>query len=468
MGPPTGTGPTPRILTPAPPRRLPFFHAVTVPFASLSIHTFVDKIGAYCGFASIIGLAILILLFFSHARETANLRSRLAEAQERINALEGRLAQFLRMQARRGAAQPPMPAQPPVAPVTAARQPMGTAVTSVRRPAAAEGAPPVPRYAGAGVAAPALASATSLISAPGMVGRSAAATKAGRTTPAVAAAASEDTVLVPAGAATAAATAAPAGGGNGRARAAATPPPTRTRPATAPPRGAPAGRNAAAARNAAARAQGRPDGQAAAPGGRGRGQAPPSLQQPPPNRSVRRRVLSALAGLVVVAGVVVALLVVTNNGGTTNSNVHHPGAKTNAKHQGDKSKKHAPAVKPSKVTVAVLNGTAVSNLAEDVSQHLGQQGYQQGPITNAAVQTQSHTIVAYLDNNIREADAVAKSLGLPASSVQKADQTTIQSCETPVTGVTTGSTTPGSTSCEANVIVTVGSDKASLASTTSS
>lgn len=452
---------------------------MTVPFASLSIHTFVDKIGAYCGFASIIGLAILILLFFSQARETANLRGRLAEAQERINALEGRLVQLMRMPAQRGAgapAPPPVPAQPPVAPLAATRQPMGTAAASVRRPApgvAADGAPA--RYAGAGMGAPALASATSLILTPGALRRAQAGGKAVRATPAATAAASEDTVLVPAGAATAAATAAaavPVGGGNGRARtAAAAPPPTRTRPAATPPRGAPGGRNAAAARNATARTQGRPDAQSGAPGGRGRGrgQAPPSLQEPPPNHSARRRVLSALAGLVVVAGVVVALLVVTNNGGTTNSKVNHPGAKTSANTHGSNGKNHTapPAVKPSDVTVAVLNGTAVSGLAADVSSALSQKGYQPGPVANAAVQTQAHTAVAYMSNDVREAQAVAKSLGLTLGSVEKANETTIQSCETPVTGVTTGSTTTSS-SCAADVIVTVGNDKASLASSTSS
>lgn len=175
------------------------------------------------------------------------------------------------------------------------------------------------------------------------------------------------------------------------------------------------------------------------------------------NHSARRRVLSGLAGLVVVAAVVVALLVVTNNGGTTKSNVNHP-SRNSSSHRG--SKKHKlPAIKPGSVTVAVLNGTAVSGLAGDVSSALTKKGYVQGPVTNAAVETQAHTEVAYVANNVRKAQAVAKSLGLPSSAVHKADETTIQSCETPVTGTTTSSG-----SCQANVIVTVGSDKASLAS----
>jgi hypothetical protein len=201
------------------------------------------------------------------------------------------------------------------------------------------------------------------------------------------------------------------------------------------------------------------DGQQLPPAAARRGAgSPPSLQDPPRSHSVRRRVLSGLAGLVVVAAVVVALLVVTNNGGTTKSNVDHPGANSGSHNKGGQKHK-VPAVKPGSVTVAVLNGTAVSGLAGDVSSALTKKGYLPGPVTNAAVETQARTEVAYVANNVRKAQAVAKSLGLSPSTVQKADETTIQSCETPVTGTTTSTG-----SCQANVIVTVGSDKASLAS----
>jgi hypothetical protein len=62
----------------------------TIPFA-LSIHHFISSVGADAGFASLIGLAILVLLYFAQARETATLRSRADEASGRVHDLEGQL-----------------------------------------------------------------------------------------------------------------------------------------------------------------------------------------------------------------------------------------------------------------------------------------------------------------------------------------------------------------------------------------
>ena len=55
---------------------------------ALSVHRFVSSVGAYAGFASIIGLAILVLLFFAQARETSALRDHVDELLERIAGLE--------------------------------------------------------------------------------------------------------------------------------------------------------------------------------------------------------------------------------------------------------------------------------------------------------------------------------------------------------------------------------------------
>ncbi|MDX6569587.1 MAG: hypothetical protein QOH15_2165, partial [Gaiellales bacterium] len=74
----------------------------TVPFA-LSISHFINKVGSDAGFAAIIGLAILVLLYFAQARETATLREHAAEAVERIQQLEGRISQLLRAQSAAGA-----------------------------------------------------------------------------------------------------------------------------------------------------------------------------------------------------------------------------------------------------------------------------------------------------------------------------------------------------------------------------
>src|SRR5579864_2301820 len=113
----------------------------TVPFA-LSIHHFISTVGADAGFAAIIGLAILVLLYFAHARETANLREEAALLSQRLQQAEARVAQLSRAQS----AQPVVTA--PVVPPPPAARAHGAAA-----PAPFIGAP-------AGVGAPALAAAT--------------------------------------------------------------------------------------------------------------------------------------------------------------------------------------------------------------------------------------------------------------------------------------------------------------------
>ncbi len=55
----------------------------SIPLA-LSVHNFISSVGADAGFASIIGLAILVLLYFAHARETANLHDEAEELAHRL------------------------------------------------------------------------------------------------------------------------------------------------------------------------------------------------------------------------------------------------------------------------------------------------------------------------------------------------------------------------------------------------
>src|SRR5579884_1517783 len=118
------------------------------PFA-LSIHNFISSVGADAGFASIIGLAILVLLYFAHARETSALREQAAMLAQRLEDAEARLAEA----ARSGIPVVPAPGAPATA---AAPAPTATAAAT----AAAAGLPPA---APAGVGAPALAAATRFI-----------------------------------------------------------------------------------------------------------------------------------------------------------------------------------------------------------------------------------------------------------------------------------------------------------------
>src|ERR1700758_5215656 len=93
----------------------------TIPFA-LSISHLVSSAGADVGFAAILGLAVLVLLFFSQARETATLRRRADEAEEQLRDLAAYVEQLLR----RPAGQP-TPARTPgtVAPVPPPAVPPG-------------------------------------------------------------------------------------------------------------------------------------------------------------------------------------------------------------------------------------------------------------------------------------------------------------------------------------------------------
>src|ERR1700749_4394816 len=94
---------------------------VTIPYA-LSIQHFINSVGAKAGFASIIGLALLVLLFFTQSRETANLRRRADEAEQHLYQLQGYVARRRRQRPRPAAAaaatqttSPPVAAPPAAA-----------------------------------------------------------------------------------------------------------------------------------------------------------------------------------------------------------------------------------------------------------------------------------------------------------------------------------------------------------------
>jgi hypothetical protein len=151
-------------------------------------------------------------------------------------------------------------------------------------------------------------------------------------------------------------------------------------------------------------------------------------------------VLAVLAGLLGVAVVVVVLLLLTGGSSSTSS--------TNSSRASNAPRRHRPATtfNTSQVTVAVLNGTATSNLAHDVAQQLTGAGYEPGTIATATDQTHPTTIVAYLPGFKRDALAVAGTLKLKPTAVQPVDASTqAVACPPPST-------------CKANVVVTVGSD----------
>jgi hypothetical protein len=132
--------------------------------------------------------------------------------------------------------------------------------------------------------------------------------------------------------------------------------------------------------------------------------------------------------LIVVAAIVVALVVITTSGGGTSN----PGAGTSsattstapAHHRRRPTSSTTAAVVPANVTVAVLNGTATNGLARRVSAKLTGAGYKAGAVTTAAEQTHTTTTIAYQPGQKAAAEAVAKALGLPGSTVAPMDATT--------------------------------------------
>ncbi len=391
-----------------------------IPFA-FSVHNFVNSVGAYAGFAAIVGLAILILLYFAQARETATLREHAYEAAQRIQQLEARIAQLSRRGAGEPARQPtvaPAPAAitasrgvPAAAPLAATAAAATAAAVATRRTAS-----PAPALAGApaGVGAPALSAATRLIPVVGP--------EHGELEPGTDSA----TAVVPRPATVAAATAAGgamAAGANGRSNDAERPVPVGAGPVQAPPR------------------------RASGPSGNGAAQRPllPPRNEPPRGPSTLRKVLAVVVVLLALAAVVVALLLLTSSSGSTKSSGSTSSASSNApKH--NKTTVKVATINPATVTVSVLNGTATAGLAHRVSVELTGVGFKQGAVATAADQTRTATIVGYQPGHRTQALAVAKSLKLGPAVVQPVDQSTLAvACPPP-------------TPCTSTVFVTVGSD----------
>jgi hypothetical protein len=332
---------------------------------ALSVSDKIEQYGAYAGFASVLGLAVLSLLYFAQAREVKRLREWAGRSPERAAEQQERAV---------AAAQQRVVAQPQ-RPATPVAQPVGPGPNPGARPAAAT-------PAGQAQAAPAAAAATA------------------------------------AGAATTATPGAPGAPGatpNGPAPAA---------PAGQPTTAMPAANGAAAASPPAAR-PGQPLRVSSAtppPGGTARSQLPPDDE---PGRS-RGGLIAAIVALVVVAGIAVVLLTgvlggdddpgtqPTSTVASGNADPAASGSKTTT------SKRSAPSAtpQPGTYTVAVLNGTTVPGLARGAANRLQNAKFRIGNVTNAATQDRSATLVEYAPGHRAEADSVAKAIDVGSDSIQ--------------------------------------------------
>jgi hypothetical protein len=409
----------------------------TIPYA-LSITHFVNSVGAKAGFASIIGLALLILLFFTQSRETATLRRRADEAEQQLYQLQLYVDHLSRARSQPAAAPAPAAAQTTSAPVAAPPAAALAARSAASRTIPGErteggGVATLPA-APAGVGAPALSSATRLIPLTESDEISIRALRPSTNGGSHDEGPANGTVVTPPPGPPPSTA---AGGGNGLARPpAAVPMPTMGTPAAQP---APPPR-------VALPRQPRPAAPAPAPRRSGR------------NRSGRRinPVFFVLAGILAAAVVAVVLIFVTGSShGTSSSNTSSSAASASnpaagkAAKTGTRRRTTSGTVTPSAVTVAVLNGTTTNNLAADVLNKLTAAGYKGGAKQNAAENGVSSTIVGYTAPTYRsDALAVAKSLNLGPASVQAVSQgDRVKVCASSAT-------------CTTQVVVTAGTDLA--------
>ncbi len=437
-----------------------------VPFA-FSIHQLVSSVGADVGFAAIVGLAILVLLYFAQARETANLREQALQAAQRVEHLEARIAQV----ARRSTASP--------AAVGSAPAGAAVAVSRVVPSAVAVGATAQMPAPPAGVAAPALASATRVVpittvpqpepaisaadgAGPSAPDRIPAPEPAAAEVPAVAPAADGIAAMEPAtpgvvAAAPAVTSVEPAVAGVGPVEptsevtavaGTAHDEPGGVPPATFAGAGNGASRDGAygatvadrdtlppVADRGAPRVE-RPRARPIAP------RRPPLEPQTPRRRSRVGRLVALLAGAAAAGAVVVAVLMLTQSS-TPSASTSTAGHATGA-HAGKKPG----AFNPATVTVAVLNGTAVNGLAGRTATRLAALGYKRGTVATASNQTFTTSVIAYVPGRRADALQVARALRLKPSAVQPIDSSThtVACPQAP---------------CNAQVVVTAGADIAS-------
>ena len=360
----------------------------------------IQDVGAYAGFAAVVGLAVLAALYFSQARDVRRLREWAGRAPERAAeqaAVPGATTEQTAQQAARPAAAGAVKTIPAVKPAGAKPETAGKpapgkpgvptpAGTPAGKPAPDGGDKPTP---GAAPPVPATAAAAA-------AGAGAAASGPAPATPAAAPGkekpdeAKEDGDKQDEAKTADGAPPAAVPGGPAPATPSARPPTPRP---VVPARPAPPVRSPAAAASApqstavlpapSARLRDR------ARGGRSRGQG----------LSPRYIALIA-AGVIVIGGGVVfgiSQLGGDDDGGTASDQAAE--------------EQQAP-VNPSTVTVSVLNGTTFPGLAAQIGDEVESSGFQRGNVANALDQQRTASTVLYAEGADREAKLVAKRLGI--------------------------------------------------------
>jgi hypothetical protein len=407
------------------------------PVFALSLTGELEKIGAVAGLAAIPALAVLALLFFSHARELKRLREWAGRAPERTQELQERAAEQAAVartvQPQKRVTAQPIPAQKAGAPATPAGAPAtpapagAPATAAAQRPAAAPagaagatpagGATEPPAKPGAQPAAapgglqaappPGAPAPATPAAAPPPPGETAAPKGPAPATPAAAPAAAQATSAPAAPAAPPAQRAPDRDTGDAGTRVAPSPAGAPT-PGPGPPPAAPQPPRPAPLR-------------APSPSATIPPRAPTARQQTAAEEPPRRRLRDRISGRVVAIAAVVAALaavgavVVFATGGEDESG--QPAENRVVPPQtGNGAAGGAGPLSRGETTVAVLNGTTVPGLAAQVSDELSRGGFRRGSVTNAADQQRPSTTVAYGAGHKRSAEEVAKLLKVPSVS----------------------------------------------------
>ena len=350
----------------------------------------IQDVGAYAGFAAVVGLAVLAALYFSQARDLRRLREWAGRAPERAaeQGLPGVTTEQTAQQAARPAAAGAVKAIPAVKPAGAKQETADKPAPGKPTPGkpAPGAAPPVPATA---AAASAGAAATASGPAPATPAAAPGKDKPGedqkdgdKKDAEEKVGDKKDEAKAPDGVPPT-----PAPTGPQPATPSARPP---TPPPVVPARPAPPVRSPAAAASASQSTAVLP-----ASSARLRDRARSGSDGLSP-----RYIALIAAGVIVIGGGLV--FGISQLGGDD-------GGGTSAEQSSDEPQ--AP-INPSTVTVSVLNGTTVPGLAAQIGDEVESSGFQRGNVANALDQQRTTSTVLYAEGADREAKLVAKKLGI--------------------------------------------------------
>lgn len=412
-----------------------------------------EQIGSYMGYASIVGLAVLALLYFSQAREVKRLRDWAGRAPERAADLGERVQADAQ---RRVVAQPISPTSPAAQQAVQQRTAAAAAAVYASVGATPPGTPSAPgQLARPAPSNPGAPAPGAVPPAPGSAAPPAPGAPAPGSPAAAPAPGTPPGAPAPGGSA-GTQTPAPAPAAAGRPAVSAPPtPPAAGSPPT--PAATAAARVAAQSRALPAPANGSQD-TAESAAARPSGPVPYTPARTPVDDDDGGFGLSAgrvsliVGGAVAAIAVAIVLVVVLSGEGETppppNDFGNTPAAQEPAGTPGPAGEPGAGASSAAGLTsaerratnVAVLNGTTQTGLARNVGDEIEKAGFKLGSVGNNADQSVPTTIVSYTAGNEPAALAVARAIGIDAGSVRLADANT-------------------TAAADADVVVTVGSDQ---------